>query len=92
MELKVIDNKVRNRFELVLDGSIAFIEYKRKGEVIYLTHTEVPKVLEGKGVASAMVQQVFEHIQSEGLKLVALCPFISAYLKRHPEWNELQKT
>ncbi|MGB3591568.1 MAG: GNAT family N-acetyltransferase [Nonlabens sp.] len=83
------DNKERKRFELPVEDQIAYIEYiKAKGN-IYLTHTEVPSGLEGKGIGSKMVLAVLEHIESEDLVLVPLCPFVASYIKRHPEWRRL---
>lgn len=74
---------------MVVEGKTALIEYIRAENKMYLTHTEVPKELEGKGVASSMAKQVLQQIKDEGLFLVPLCPFIAAYLKRHPEWKEI---
>ena len=76
----------KKRFELDVDNQIAFIEYIQttKG-VVYLTHTEVPRSLEGKGVGSALVSKTIAYLISENLLLAPLCPFVAAYLKRHPE-------
>ncbi|MBZ0328117.1 MAG: N-acetyltransferase [Altibacter sp.] len=89
MDIKISENKDRKRFEMVVEGKTALIEYIRAENKMYLTHTEVPKELEGKGVASSMAKQVLQQIKDEGLFLVPLCPFIAAYLKRHPEWKEI---
>jgi hypothetical protein len=89
MDIVISENKERKRFEAVVDGETARIEYIRAEDKMYLTHTEVPKALEGKGVASAMAKLVLHQIKDEGLFLVPLCPFIAAYLKRHPEWKEI---
>lgn len=76
----------KNRFELVVEDHIAFMDYIiSKKNIIYLTHTEVPKSLEGQGVGSALVAKVFEFIKAKDLKVAPLCPFVAAYLKRHPE-------
>ena len=55
----------------------------------FLTHTEVPKSMEGKGLGSAIVKLALEDIEQKGLTLVPLCPFVALYLKRHPEWKRL---
>ncbi len=89
MEVKIIENTEKKRFEAEIDGRMAFIEYIRAKQQIYLTHTEVPVALEGKGIGSSMVKQVLQQIKNEGLELVPLCPFVAAYVKRHPEWREL---
>jgi len=87
MEVIVTENKEKKRFETEVEGRIALIEYIRAQNKIYLTHTEVPKELEGKGIASSLVKQVLQQIKEEGLELVPLCPFVAAYIKRHPEWK-----
>lgn len=86
---KLIDNTERKRFELVADSHTAFIEYMIMGGKIFLTHTEVPKALEGKGIGSAIVKLALEETEARGLKLVPLCPFVAAYIKRHPEWDKI---
>lgn len=71
------------------EGKIAKIEYiKTKGK-IYLTHTEVPKELNGKGIGSALAKLVLEKIKKDELILVPLCPFVAMYIKKHPEWKEI---
>lgn len=85
----LIDNKEKNQYEIHIDGHLAKIEYKLKGDRIYLIHTEVPKELGGRGIGSQIVKSVLEDIKTRGLVLVPLCPFVKAYMERHPEWNEL---
>jgi hypothetical protein len=76
----------QKRFEIHLEGGVAYTEYMiNKLGVIYLTHTEVPVAMEGKGVGSALIQKVLHHIREEGLKMAPLCPFVAVYLKRHPK-------
>lgn len=89
MEVNIKENKEKNRFEAEVENRVALIEYKRAEDKMYLTHTEVPKELEGKGVGSSMVKQVLQQIKDENLKLIPLCPFIASYVKRHPEWKEI---
>ncbi|PVW17004.1 GNAT family N-acetyltransferase [Marixanthomonas spongiae] len=87
MEFTVIDNKDENRFEARIDGKTAFIEYKPTEHKLILTHTEVPKELEGKGIASGMVKEVLKEAEKRKLKVDPECPFIAGYLKRHPEYE-----
>lgn len=83
-------NEDKGRFELEFDGHIAFIEYKvNRDGVIFLTHTEVPPALEGRGVGSAIVSKTLEWIKEQGTPLAPLCPFVAAYIKRHPLWKEI---
>ncbi|MFD0862650.1 (4Fe-4S)-binding protein [Sungkyunkwania multivorans] len=87
--VQVVDNEEKKRFEAEVKGKIAFIEYIRAKGSIYLTHTEVPIELEGNGVGSALVREVLTRIDRSGEKLAPLCPFVAAYMKRHPEWKKL---
>ena len=75
----------KKRFELHLGDQFAFIDYiiNKKG-VIFLTHTEVPESLEGRGMGSAIVSKALDYIRKEGMLMVPLCPFVAAYLKDHP--------
>ena len=81
----VRDNKDLHRFELDADGHVAFSEYRRAGGTIEFRHTEVPKALEGRGIGSALVAGALALAKAEGLTITARCPFVAAYIKRHPE-------
>ena len=89
MAEELTDNKSQEQFEMVTDGFLSRIEYKIMGNKIFLTHTEVPHELEGKGVGSKIVKAALEEVESRGLKLIPLCPFVASYIKRHPEWERL---
>ena len=87
-ELKL--NEQKKRFELEAEGHTAFIEYIVNNEdIMFLTHTEVPKALEGKGVGKSIVEKTLNYIKENNYTLAPLCPFVAAYLKRHPEWKSL---
>ena len=87
--INLTQNEAVNRFEILIEDNIAFIEYKLTDSILFLTHTEVPSALEGKGVGSAIVTKTFDYAQEKGYKIVPLCSFIQKYLKRHPEWKDL---
>lgn len=87
----VRDNKQGRRFELPLEGGqTAFIAYEEAGEgVLVLTHTEVPADFEGKGVGARLVKGAFDILRERNVKMAPACPFISTYLRRHPEYQPL---
>jgi hypothetical protein len=89
MELNLVDVASKKRYEAAVDDTTAYIEYIKAKDKIYLTHTEVPKSMEGKGIGSTLVLKVLEDIERQNLTLVPLCPFVALYLKRHPEWKKL---
>ena|SRR6218665_3622240 len=83
------DNKEANRYEMVFENHLSLIEYELKGEAIYILHTEVSPALEGRGAGTAIVEKVLADIEKRGLALVPLCPFVVAYIKRHPQWERI---
>ncbi|MVN91225.1 GNAT family N-acetyltransferase [Mucilaginibacter aquatilis] len=88
-DIQLVNNEAIHNFELVIEGHRAFIDYKQKGDKVYLIHTEVPVELKGKGAAEAIVEKTFAYLEEHKLKLVPLCTYVGLYLKRHPEWNRL---
>ncbi|WGK65162.1 GNAT family N-acetyltransferase [Croceiramulus getboli] len=89
MQLKVTDNADGKRFEAQVDDRLILLEYIKTKELFFLTHTEVPPALEGQGYGFAMVEAVLPMVEDSGLKLAPLCPFVVAYIKRHPEWKRI---
>ncbi len=83
------DNKTRKRFELEVDGHIAFLTYDRGAERLELIHTDVPDELEGKGVGSRLVKEVLAYAREEGLKVIPTCRFVHSYLERHPDEQDV---
>ncbi|HZQ11404.1 MAG TPA: GNAT family N-acetyltransferase [Pseudolabrys sp.] len=81
----VRDNQQLHRFELDAGGHVAFSQYQRAGDTITFMHTEVPKALEGRGIGSALVRGALQIAKAEGLTIKARCPFVAAYIKKHPE-------
>ena len=91
MTADIRDNTAQHRFELDADGGTAVMYYRLEPGVITLMHTEVPPELGGQGIGSALVRGVLELVRTRGLKVVAKCPFVAAYMGRHPEYNDLVK-
>lgn len=77
------------RFELHLDGEIAFIDYEKKDNKLFLNHTEVPSELEGDGLGTAIVEKALRYAEDNSFKIVPLCSFVQNYLAKHPEWQHL---
>lgn len=87
--MNIVDNTTRGRFEYEVEGRTAFINYRRAGNVLSLTHAEVPPELEGRGIGSLMVRGTLELIRGRGEKMVPLCSFIDAFVQRHPAYQDL---
>lgn len=77
------------RFEFHRDGNIAFIEYRLHNGVVDLIHTEVPDALRGGGVGSDLVRSALGWIRANNYKARVSCPFVAAYVQRHPEYADL---
>lgn len=88
-EIIVLDNPDASQFEARIDGRLACVAYARRGNLIIFTHTEVPKELQGRGIANTLAHAVLERARAEGLKVVARCPYIAKYIVRHPEYQPL---
>jgi predicted GNAT family acetyltransferase len=86
---EIHDNPAMHRFEINLDGDTAASYYKLAPGVITFTHTEVPPKFGGRGIGSALVRGALEAARARGLKVVAKCPFVAAYIAKHPEFNDL---
>ncbi|MFN7928495.1 MAG: GNAT family N-acetyltransferase [Blastocatellia bacterium] len=87
--LQVVHNAAASRFEMELQGKQAVINYQKRGEDIYnLYHAEVPPEFEGHGYGSQLVKGALEQIKAEGKQFIPMCPFIAAYVRRHPEYQE----
>jgi predicted GNAT family acetyltransferase len=86
----VIENEPeRSRFAADVDGRTAFVEYRLRGDQIYLSHTEVPPALEGRGIGSALAKYALGYARENGLQVVPSCNFIAAYIRSHPEYSDL---
>ncbi|HEU4806110.1 MAG TPA: GNAT family N-acetyltransferase [Nitrobacter sp.] len=81
----VYDNTALSRFELETEGGPAFANYRLAPGKVIITHTETPRELRGRGIASALTKGALALIRAEGLKVVAGCGFVAAYLDKHPE-------
>lgn len=86
----VRDNAEKHRFEIDLgDGSFAIAQYRLSAGKILVTHTEVPPAHEGKGIGTLLVRAVLASARERGLKVGPICPFVAAYIRKHPEEQDL---
>ena len=92
--MEVTNNKKASRFEAPAeDGNLITLEYRWLKGSIVLMHTLVPPSARGTGAGSEFVKQVLDrYVRNARLKMIAYCPFVTAYLERHPEYKELLDT
>ncbi|HEX8937756.1 MAG TPA: GNAT family N-acetyltransferase [Sphingomicrobium sp.] len=86
----IVDNPEKHRFEADLgDGSIAIAEYNLLHGRITFTHTEVPSAHEGQGIGSSLIRFALASARQRGLRVIPICPFFAAYIKKHAEEQDL---
>lgn len=88
----VSNNPAQHRYELAVDGHIAATYYEIANGVITFVHTEVPPELGGKGIGSKLIKGALDQVRADGLKVIAQCPFVKAYIGKHPDYADLLKT
>lgn len=86
-EFELINNKDKHQYEFHVDRYVPLIEYiVSKDGNIYLTHTEVPRGIGGRGIGTKLVEKTLEDIDNRNQKVVPLCPFVAGFIKKNPEW------
>ncbi|MGB7875703.1 MAG: GNAT family N-acetyltransferase [Anaerolineales bacterium] len=88
---EVTHNTEKGRFELNTDGHLAMLNYMRMGEIITFTHTGVPSAIENRGLGSKLVETGLNYARENGLKVRSTCWFVSKYIRRHAEYQDLLK-
>lgn len=68
---------------------MAFIDYRRDGRIVTMTHAEVPLALRGGGIGATLVAGALALVRARGERVVPLCPFVAHYIRRHPETQDL---
>lgn len=85
----VRDNKALSRFELDVEGGMAFANYRLTPSAVIITHTETPRALRGRGIASELVEGALALIRGDGRKVIGACGFVVDYLQKHPEYQDM---
>jgi predicted GNAT family acetyltransferase len=90
METTVRDNPEADRYELV-DGDrvLGVAAYRRRGDTVEFTHTEVDQDEEESGLGSRLVRGALDDVRARGGSVVPLCPFVAGWIERHPDYADL---
>lgn len=87
--LEVVRNAEAGRFEVRLGDEVAFAEYRELASGILFPHTEVPPAFEGRGVGGLLVRTALAYAREKGVKVMPVCPFFAATIRKHSEYHDL---
>ena len=89
-DAKVRHDEEQQRYVLEINGQLlGFAQYHEEGDRQIFTHTEIDDSLSGKGMGSMLVRESLDDARQRGKHIVPVCEFIGAYVKKHPDWNDL---
>lgn len=84
------NNTALDRYEVTVDGTLAgFLQYRARPDLIELVHTEVEPAYEGRGLAADLARTALDDARAEGRAVLPFCPYVNAYIKKHPEYVDL---
>lgn len=92
LSIPLVKNDAKKRFEIEVDGHFAFINFGEMGSQIALVHTEADPELAGTGAAAAVVEKTLTWIEENGKTLLPFCPYVFAFIQKHPEWKRVVDT
>jgi hypothetical protein len=89
-DIRVDDDPAGERYVITTDGEAAgFVQYRRRPQLIALVHTEIDPRFEGRGLGGRLVGAALDAARADGLAVLPFCPFVNAYIERHPGYAEL---
>lgn len=91
-DLKVKNNTAENRFEVSIDGQLAKLDYMMDGDIIVMTHVGVHPDQRGMGIAGKITQVALDYAKENSLRVIPMCSYIAAYIRRNPQYMELTKS
>lgn len=80
----------KERYEIRLDDEVVgHATARRRGGVVTMPHVEIAPAHRGKDMASRLVRGALEDVRARGERVIALCPFVVAFLRRNPGFRDL---
>ena len=89
--LEIRNNPAENRFEVLLDGRLSKLGYIRDNDTLVITHVGVHPALRGQGLAGKLTQTGLEYAKTNSLRVIPMCSYVAAYIRRNPQYMELTK-
>lgn len=90
-KLEVVHNLAKNRFETWIDSQLSKLDYLLDEDTIVMTHVGVYPEHRGQGVAGKLVEVALNYAEKNSLRVIPMCPYVAAYIRRHPQYIDLTK-
>ena len=90
-KLAVIHVPAKNRFETWIDNQLSKLDYLLDEDTIVMTHVGVYPEHRGQGVAGKLTEVALEYAKQNSLRVIPMCPYIAAYIRRNPQYIDLTK-
>lgn len=88
-DLDIQLNREAGRFEAVVEGHSCVLDFTLEGDVVSMNHVGVPEAVGGRGIAGQLTRHALDWAGDQNLKVRARCPYVAAWIERHPEYQEL---
>ena len=86
----IAHDQERRRFSTLVEGVEGRVDYTREGDVLTITHTYVPTLIGGRGIAGQLVQAAMDYARAEGLRVDPRCSYAADWMRRHQEYAGLR--
>ena len=90
-QVVVEHDTVAEQFRVGAGDDVAVLQYRRDPHAITFLHTEVPEAFRGQGIAQKLAHAGLEYAKQQGVNIIPLCPFVNAYIRKHPEYQSMVK-
>jgi uncharacterized protein len=78
------------KYTIAVEGeTVGLAAVADRGNQRIFYHTEVEERFGGRGLASILVGEALEATRADGKRVVAVCPMVAAFIKKHPEFGDM---
>jgi uncharacterized protein len=85
----IVHDAAAHRFETLIDGYRAVLDYRFEGDIAHLTQVSVPGPIEGRGVAASLTRAALDWARAESIAVVPRCPYVAGWIERHPDYRDV---
>lgn len=90
-KLEIVQNEAESRFETWIEGKLCKLDYMQDGDTFVITHVGVHPDFRGLGIAGKIVQAGLEYAKERSLRVIPMCSYAAAYIRRNPKYMELTR-